>query len=156
MFIATYVIDWAADGRRRHTRTITNNQFLMNTNRMYEITDTYDGHASMFFFDNPADARDGGRRLKIWNTPASITLYADTDIISNSVTFDYFPEYDTSLATEEITLLKAQIAYCYPHNHDINSSYTWVHYAQDGWDMKKLLVNHAYFAVRDLLEPAPV
>jgi len=123
---------------------------------MFEITDTYDGHSTMYYFDNPADSRDGGARMKVWNTPEILKLYVDTDIQTNTITFDYFPEFDTTATTEEITLRKENIAYCYPFNHDIGNDYTWVIYADDGWDMVRLLVDHNYYAVRDLLEPAVV
>jgi hypothetical protein len=153
MFLLTIVEDWRIDGGRRVPDKTDGNLYLLNTNRMYEITSDFEDKQRMRFFDNHSNSRDGGAWMKIWDTALSnITDAADTDIGSKDVTFNKFIDNDPTLATTEITIGKAAIAYCYPYNHDGNSAYTWILYSDGGWDMIRILVSHDYTAVYMLLE----
>lgn len=153
MFLLTIVEDWRIDGGRRVPDKVDGNLYLLNTNRMYEITANYEGKYRMRFFDDPANSRDGGAWMKIWDEAIeNITNAGDTDIGSNSVTFDVFEDNDPTLTTTALTLVKSAIAYCYPYGHNGNNRYTWVIYADAGWNMIRILVDHEYMSVYLLLE----
>jgi hypothetical protein len=153
MFLYTIVHDWRIDGGRRVPDKTDGNFYYLNTNRMYEITQRWDDKCQMRFFDDPSNSRDGGAWMTITDeTILNVITWADSDIGSKDVTFDVFKDNDHTLATTEITLQKSAIAYCYPFGHNGNSDYTWVVYADAGWNMIRILVDHTFSVVFDLLE----
>jgi hypothetical protein len=143
MFLPVVVLDWRIDGGRRVPDAI-GNLYVLNTNRMYQITIAYDGHPTMIFYDNPANVKDAGARMRIDTTLAGLLNGADSDHGSESVTLDYYPDNDTSVATKEITLSKADIAYCYPFGNQQSNALSWVIYSSKGWNMERILVNHSW------------
>lgn len=154
MFLYTIVHDWRIDGGSRVPNKTNGNFYLLNTNRFYEIIQRYDGRIQTRFFDNPANSRDGGAWMTITDQAViNVINAADTDIDTNSVTFNVFEDNDPTLPTSEITLAKAAIAYCYPLGHNGNSNYMWVVYADAGFDMIRILVDHNFSDVYLLLEP---
>jgi hypothetical protein len=154
MFIPAYVLQWRGSFPEKRVRdNVHGDHYTLNTNRMYEITENADGDPTMRFFDNPANSRDGGARMVITDeTIGSIIAYADTTLAHNTYTLDVFPNNDPTETTYELTISKASIAYLWDHGAS-DSSYTWLVYALDGWDMAKVLVDKAYSALwQDLLE----
>lgn len=145
MFLATYVDYWG-EGQKRVRNFHTFDYFyLLNTNRMFEITETHDGYASMRFFDNPVDSRDGGARLKAYTTIANVIGFADFPHGSETITLDVFTDNDNTLATYELTLAKATIAYCYPADEAWDTM--WVVYVDAGWNIQRVLVNEGAFVL---------
>jgi hypothetical protein len=152
MFLPVTVLDWQIDGGRRIPDKVNGNFHILNTTRMYEITEAYDENMTMRFFDNPADSRCGGARMKIDTTLAGLINAADSDYGDNVVTLDVYPDNDTSQATTEITLQKISISYCIPYRNDQSNALTWVVYIDAGWNMQKILVNHSWIPLYVLLE----
>jgi len=144
MFIPAFVLEWRGNfPEKRVHDPVHGDYYTLNTNRMFEITEAYDGNPTMFFFDNPANVKDGGARLKITDESiASIIAYADTDHGSDSITLDVFPENNPLLATYELTLRKENIAYIYPVGGTTGAS--WLVYADMAWNMIRVLVNKDY------------
>lgn len=151
MFIADIVLEWRAPGEKR-IPDAAGNLYILNTNRMFEITEAYDGNATMFYFDNPSDIKDGGARLRTDYTVASLIAQADTDYGAENVTLDYYPNADSTESTVSIIIPKEDIAYCYPYGNVQSHALSWVVYALKGWGMKKILVNHSWIPLIVLLE----
>lgn len=145
MFIPAYVLEWRGSFPEKRVRdTVSGDHYALNTNRMFEITEAYDGNPTMFFFDNPANVKDGGARMKIDDeTIASIIAYADLDHGSESVTLSLFPNNDVTATPVDTTIQKLDIAYMWDQGHPV-TNYTWLVYAEAGWDIKKVLVNEAF------------
>ena len=154
MFLEARVIDWRIDGGRRVPNKTSGNSYILNTNRMFEITEDYNSNPQFYFFDNPADSRCGGARMKLDGILLSILSAADTNIGSVAVTLDYFPNEDPTETTEEITIGKANIAYCYPYRFDADATETWVVYIDAGWDVKRILVDSDMSTMFSSLEPS--
>jgi hypothetical protein len=152
MFLPVTVLDWQIDGGRRIPDKVSGNLYVLNTTRMFEITEAYDENLTMRFFDNPADSRCGGARMKIDTTLAGLISAADSDYGDNTVTLDMYPDNDTTQATTEITLQKLAISYCKPFGNDQSNALTWVYYIDAGWDIQKILVNHSWIPLWVLLE----
>ncbi len=152
MFISRTVFDWRIDGGRRVPNKTSGNTYILNTNRIFEMTESHDGYPTFYYFDNPADSRCGGARMKTNGDIASYIAASNSSSGSNAVTLDYFPNADVTEATEEITLAKVNIAYTYPYRHDIFGSYCWVVYVDAGWDIKSILVDHGRGELLTLLE----
>ena len=149
MFIIATVLDWRTK-ERRVPNVIAQDIYILNTNRMFEITEDHDGNAQMWFYDNPVDTRDGGSRMKLDTTVANIMTIADFDVGSTSVTFDIFPENDNTQTPVSTTIPKAAISCAYAADSDGND--TWVEYIEDGWDFKRVLVDEdVLFAWLELL-----
>ena len=157
MFIATTVEDWRIQGEQRVPNARTGGDFyILNTNRMYEITLDFECKCRLRFFDNPANRRDGGAWMKTCDKGIySIVNAADTDIGSVAVTFDVYEDNDPANTTSELTIGKVAIAYVYPYGHNTNSEYCWVLYADDGWRMNRILVDGDYGDIMLLLEENP-
>ncbi len=152
MFFEAGILEWGADGRSRITNLVTSNNFILNTNRMFEITDSWQGHSDLFFFDNPCNSRDGGSRMRVWGDKANIILASDTDHGSNEIDLHYYPDDDITATPLVENVRKADIAYCYPYNFSIVNPYSWVVYSQGGWDMKRVLVASAIGELYHILE----
>jgi hypothetical protein len=145
MFIPAYVLVWRGNSPEKRVRdAVHGDHYALNTNRMFEITENYNGDPTMFFYDNPADVKDSGARMTITDeTIASIIAYADLDHGSESVTLSVFPDNDITATPTDITLPKACIAYLWEHL-ETSGDYTWLVYANDGWEMKKVIVDEDY------------
>ncbi len=144
MFIPAYVLQWRGGRVKRVRDEVNGDHYALNTNRMYEITLNHDGDPTMYFFDNPADSRDGGLRMVITDeTIDSIKTYADMDHGSESITLDVFTDNDPTQATYELTLAKSTIAYVYDYP-TAGLGYTWVVYADMGWNVLRILVSAQY------------
>jgi hypothetical protein len=159
MFLPTYVLDWRVNGDKRVRGFHTFDDFyLLNTNRMFEIKQGWvDDHSLMFFFDNPANCRDGGAHMRIHTSVAGIIGMADLDHGSEAVTLDTFPDdflelylNGSPITTTALTLAKASIAYAYPA--DDAWSAMWVVYIDAGWNVKRILVHHGAFVLWVMLE----
>lgn len=140
MFWSGTVTDWRVPGEKR-VRSSSGHTYILNTNRMYEITVNHTNDASMIFFDNGLDEKDRGNRLVIDGTVAGIILSADHAFGSNEVTLSYHPEGDITATVASITLRKADIAYAHPRNFDNANLHTWLYYRDGAWDMKRILVD---------------
>src|SRR5512137_2980176 len=108
MFYPGYVTQWHGDNHRIFNRAVYN-YYILNTNRMFELTESYNGYTDMFFFDNPVDSRDGGARMRFNAEIEDIVDIADLDHGSESITLDVFPNNDDTETTYELTLSKASI-----------------------------------------------
>jgi hypothetical protein len=151
MFMPTTVLDWRIDGGRR-VPDAAGDWYILNTNRMFEIKTDYEDNLYMFYFDNPADSRDGGAHMKVDDNLAALNIYADTDHGSEAVTLEYFPDDDTSATPLEITLTKASIAYCYPVAFQKSHNYCYLVYVDAGWNKNRILVSHSWIILYGLLE----
>lgn len=140
MFWSGTVLDWRVPGEKR-VRSSAGHTYILNTNRMFEITTNHASHASMIFFDNGLDEKDSGNRLVMNDTVAGVITCADWAFGSNEVTLTYHPDGDTSVAAATITLRKADIAYAFPRNFDNGNLHTWLYYRDAAWDMKRILVD---------------
>jgi hypothetical protein len=140
MFWSGTVLRFDAPGEKR-VRNAAGHTYILNTNRMFQITTDYKGDASMIFFDNGLDEKDSGSRLVADSTIAGILLAADHAFGSNDITLDHHPEYDLTHAVESITLRKTDIAYAFPYNFDNSTAHTWLVYRDAAWKMKKILVD---------------
>jgi len=147
----TTVLDWRIDGGKR-VPDAAGNWYILNTNRMYEVRLDNNDNAYMFYFDNPADSRDGGAHMKVDDNVTALRIYADTDHGSEAVTLSYFPNGDITEATEEITIAKNSIAYCYPMGFQMSNAYCYVVYVDAGWNKNRILVNHSWIPLYALLE----
>jgi hypothetical protein len=155
MFLTTLVLDWHIDGGRRVPDKVNGNLYLLNTNRMYELRSGVDTDPTMYFFDNPADTRCGGAILRTDHTQATVAniITEGDDVPSGKfVTVSAYPNNDSSLTTESITLPKAQIAYCYPYGNVQSHALSWIVFAEDAWNMRRILVNHSWIPLKILLE----
>lgn len=151
MFWFGLVTDWRVPGEKR-VRSSAGNLYILNTNRMFEITANHASKASMIFFDNGLDEKDSGNRLVTSESVASTILPADTDHGSNEVTLNYYPDNDITVATKAITLRKEDIGYCYPRNFDLTEVYTYVVYREGAWDTKRILVSGNWIPIWAALE----
>ncbi len=140
MFINKTVLDWRTDGNRRVHSNATYNSYILNTNRMFEMTVAWDSNISMYYFDNPNDSRDGGARMRLDTTIAEIITASDLDYGSKYVTLNYFPNADTSEATKEISLQKSNIAYAWSHWDEDN--YCYLVYVDAGWNEIRIVVDY--------------
>jgi len=145
MFIPTDVLVWRGNFPEKRVRdTVNGDHYTLNTNRMYDITENHNGDPTMYFFDNPANSRDGGARMVITDqTLASIIAYADIALTEHSVTLSVFPNNDPNETPYDLTIAKATIAYLWEHITNA-ANFTWLVYADMGWDIKKVLVDEAY------------
>lgn len=152
MFYWGFVMDWQVPGEKRVRSKTTGDLYILNTNRMFEITESYTGKATMLFFDSGLDEKDSGNRLRVDDTVAVTTSHADNDHGSESIALSYFPEGDITATPTTVTVRKADIAYCYPRNSDILSDYTYVVYREGAWNMKKILVDSSWLLLWGDLE----
>jgi hypothetical protein len=140
MFLSGAVLDWRIDGGRRILDKTNGTWYIVNTNRMYEITTNYNGDATMYFFDNKFDARDGGARFTIDRTVATVILAADNVITENMVTLYIYPDDDITATPVATTVPKVNVAYAktdgYSYATDTRS---WVTYVDDAWRVKTAL-----------------
>ena len=143
MFISGQVTDWRTHGNRRVLDKTNGTWYILNTNRMFEITENYAGYAHMRFFDNPADERDGGAWLTIKRTVALVILSADNEITSVSITLPIYPNNDPTETPVNTTIGRAHIAYVKTAGSDYATDTTcWVTYVDDAWDVKTVLVHY--------------
>jgi len=142
MFVPGYISQWRGDNHRIFDRAAYN-WYVLNTNRMFEITTAYNGYQDMFFFDNPADSRDGGARMRLNLDLEDITDMADSPHGSESVTLDVFPNNDDTQTTTELTLQKAAIAYFCERDDDT----CWLTYIDMGWEKQRVLVDETGIAL---------
>lgn len=151
MFIVSTVCQWGQHGIKPISSE--GDAYILNTNRMFEITANRDigpfSTSSLFFYQNPDDSRDGGARMRISSTAAQIITASDLDVGSNSVTFNVFPDnHDTTGTPVARTLQKKDVAYLYAHP---NTSYTYLVYVNEAWDVKKVVISHTGLAAWLLL-----
>lgn len=147
------VEDWRIDGGRRVPNKTDGNFYILNTNRMFEITQNYEGKQTFRFFDNPTDSRDGGAWMTIWDESVDNIINAsDTDIGSNDVTLSVYPEADITQTPYDLTLRKENVAYVYPLGHNTNTEYSYLVYSDAAWDMIRILVDGDYADILLLLE----
>lgn len=143
MFISGQVTDWRIQSDRRVRDKVNGTWYILNTNRMFEITENADGYATMRFFDNPANERDGGARLTIKRTVANVILAADNEITSSSITLPIYPNNDVTETAVNTVVGRAHIAYVRTAGSDYaTDTECWVTYVDDGWDVKTVLVDY--------------
>lgn len=138
------VLDWRVPGEKRVRHASTGDIYILNTNRMFEITEDYRGYPTMFFFDNGLDSKDSGNRLVMNSSIAAITTAADTVPGSTEVTLNYYPDFDQSATVKSKTIQTEDIAYFYPFNHDALSDYTWLIHRKSAWETERLLVQGSW------------
>jgi hypothetical protein len=152
MFCPIVVSEWGAQGRNR-IKDAAGNLYILNTRNMFEIkASPHSGKLTLLYFDNISDVRDGGNRMLVTGSVAGIKLASDTDYGAEVVTLDYYPDDDTTQSTKSITLVKKNISYCYCYLFDQTNALSWVVYCEDGWNMKRILVNHSWIPLYSKLE----
>jgi hypothetical protein len=152
MFLPVVVLDWRIDGGRRVPDKTNGNLYILNTTRMFEITEAYDHHMQMFYFDNLVDSRCGGAHMKIDTTLAGLLNGADSDYGTVAVTVSAYPDNDPTATPANITLQKLSISYCKPYGNDQSNALTWIYYINAGWEIEKILVNHSWIPLYSILE----
>ena len=142
LFLAT-VSKWQADSWKR-VRSRPGTQYLLNTNRLDSIIEKAT-RSTLYYFDNPFDERDRGNYMVVSKTRAELIAYMDTALTHNSMTLSMYTNNDPTLATVDTEISVAYFAYAVV---DINvATRSWVTYAESGWDIKTVLVNHTLAAI---------
>jgi hypothetical protein len=154
MFLVTIVKEWGIDGGRRVPNHTDGNLYILNTNRMFELREGIGGDPQMLFFDNPADSRCGGAKMRTDVAQATVTNIineADDAPATASVTVDVYPDNDLTATTVSRVFPKAAVAYCYPYGNVQSHAKSWMVIAEDGWNMRRVLVNHSWIPLNVLL-----
>lgn len=143
MFASALVYEWRTDGGRRVHSRATTADYILNTNRMFELKATSHGitggsgsQACLWFFDNPADWRDGGAYMRVNRTVTQLITQSGHSITYNSITLDVFPDDDMTADTEEVTISKIAVAYAWAHD---SGDACYVVYADGAWGMRRVL-----------------
>ena len=147
MLIYTRVTDWRIDSGTRVNSHLcpTGNQYLLNHAAMFDIHELPDG-AWMYYFDNPLDVKCGGAYLKSTNTVAELIARADyTPDHENGV---LIPHYIDNVLTNDVENYYVPMAYisrAWPYDiRDSSAAYTWIVYAYEGWDLRKVLCQGSF------------
>lgn len=139
MLFPDVVLSWQADSWKR-VRATTGTTFLLNTNRMDSIRQLPNGDCSLYYFDNPYDARDAGHFMVINSTLAMLIGNMDYAAGHNSFTVGIYPNNDSTKTPVDTEIANAYFAYGVAQvNHATRS---WITYAEAGWDLKTVLVNN--------------
>ena len=146
MFASALVREWRTDGGRRVHPRATSPDYILNTNRMFDLHETSHNitggatkQAGMWFFDNSADYRDGGAYLRCERTVTALVLAADFGLTYQSITLDVFPDDDLTADTEELTIAKQAVSYAWAHD---SGEGVYVVYSDGAWANKRVLIDH--------------
>jgi hypothetical protein len=149
LFLAT-VVRWQCDSWKRVRNATTGTQYLLNTNRLDSIIPRANGAIStLYYFDNPLDYRDRGNYMILPLTVAELITQMDTALGHASITLDMYTNNDPTQVTVATTIAVGNFAYAVADVND--STRSWVTYAEAGWDIKTVLVNHTLAAMLALV-----
>jgi len=137
LFMA-FVSKWQTDSWKRVRDASPGTYYLLNSNRLDSIIEKK-GDATLYYFDNPFDARDAGHYMVLDQSVADLILQMDTAMAHASVTLPIYPNNDPTETAEDTTIAVKDIAWAVLDAN--NASRAWVGMSEDGWDFKEVLVN---------------
>jgi len=135
MILSTTVLDWRIDGNRRVHDKTNGDTYILNCDFMYDIHAHTDG-SWMYYYDNMYDRQDGGAYLKCDTSPANIIVAADLIPVSETVTLPIFPDDVQTETAVDTTIMLDQFSRAWAHS---NGTATYVVYADDAWNMIRVL-----------------
>jgi hypothetical protein len=144
MLVYTRVSDWRIDSDTRvHDRT-NGDKYLLNHKNMFELHDHKDG-CWLYYFDNRNDSRCGGAYMRTVNSVALLKARADYPVHSAMWTAAVFPDNDPTATAVNMTINQDQVSRIWPFDrNDSSTGNSWAVYTDDGYDLKKVLVDVAF------------
>jgi len=149
MFASAIVREWRTDGGRRVHPGVTTVDYILNTNRMFDLHETShlipggkNKQTGMWYFDNPLNWRDGGAYLRCERTITTLKTQSGHSITYSTITLNVFPDNDMTQDTYELTIGKAAIAYAWaPDLAAVGTNGVYVVYIDAAWGIRRVLCN---------------
>jgi hypothetical protein len=145
MLVYTRVTEWRIDSGTRVRDHTSGDKYLLNHKNMFELHTCFTGGTWMYYFDNIGDSRCGGAYLRSVNTVALLKTRSDYPVVHETWTAGVYPDNDPTKTAVNMTINQDQISRIWPFDKKNSATgNSWCVYCDDGWDLKKALVNVAF------------
>jgi len=147
---ATTVTVWNTKKAGNRMNLAYSDEFLINTNRIIDLTVVGDDDTQFCYADDPDDRRDSPGFIECVTSKAAIEAYHNGVADSKLAELDIFPGFDNTATPETIQLEWDCIAYIWQTRQDIADDVSHMVYYEGAWKRVLCLIDHTPLEVLTL------